>query len=227
MLTSLQIGETLSNQVPVRLVGSLIGVPVTSLDGNPFVIQGPVAAGFASSGNPIKVGGVYNSTPPTLITGQVGELQLDANALLKIREAFVPQYEDNTNLVAATQILPLASATYSPSLYAPLTQVTKKNIKSTQGNVFSIYITNDNAAVRYFQLHDKASDPVATNVPLYSFKIPAGTVNNPGVLILDDAFFGKGGHNFPTGIGWSVSTTLATFTDSATNTEHIVVIHYK
>lgn len=47
------------------------------------VIAGNVAAGVADSGNPIKIGGVYNAAPPTLLTGQRGDVQLDAYGNLK------------------------------------------------------------------------------------------------------------------------------------------------
>lgn len=44
------------------------------------VASGNVASGATDSGNPVKVGGVYNSTPPTLTNGQRGDLQLDTRA---------------------------------------------------------------------------------------------------------------------------------------------------
>lgn len=151
---------------------------------------------------------------------------MDVNANTKITNATGLAGEDLTNQVLGTQRKPIASSTYSGTVYTALTQVTKANVKASTGNVFSIYITNDNAAVRYFQLHNKATAPAATEVPLFSFKVPAGTANNPGVLELGTEFFGDGGYNFATGIGWAISTTMATFTDSATNTEHIPVITY-
>lgn len=51
---------------------------VTTLTG------GAVAHGAADSGNPLKVGGKYNSTPPTLNDGQRGDLQLDAKGSVKV-----------------------------------------------------------------------------------------------------------------------------------------------
>lgn len=39
---------------------------------------GNVAAGATDSGNPVKMGGVYNTTQPTLTDGQRGNLQLDS-----------------------------------------------------------------------------------------------------------------------------------------------------
>lgn len=45
-------------------------------------IVGNVPSGSADSGNPIKVGGVYNSSLPTVSTGQRVDLQLDSNGRL-------------------------------------------------------------------------------------------------------------------------------------------------
>lgn len=38
---------------------------------------GNAAAGATDAGNPVKIGGKYNATPPTLTDGQRGDLQLD------------------------------------------------------------------------------------------------------------------------------------------------------
>lgn len=170
--------------------------------------------------------GIYHATPTTRTEGQGGPLETDASGNLKVTLATQLGGENLTDDVMGVQNKPVASSTYSPTLYAPLTQVTKNVIKASAGNVLGIYITNDNAAVRYFQLHNKATAPAAAEVPIRSLKIPAGTANNPGVLILGRDFFGPGGQYLATGIGWAVSTTLATFTDSATNTEHIVNVDY-
>jgi hypothetical protein len=190
-------------------------------------VQGTAASGATATGNPVQQGGVYNTSAPTLTNGQAGAIQLDVNANEKVVEQYVATAEDNVNGVIAVQIKPTAASTYAPSVYAPLTQVTKNVIKASTGNVFSVYISNDNATVRYFQFHNKATAPAGTDVPVISIKVPAGTANNPGSVILDDAFFTKAGMNFATGIGWAISTTFGTFTDSATNTEHIVIVHYK
>lgn len=47
-------------------------------------VQGAVTSGTADSGNPIKIGGVYNSAPITLANGTRGDIQLDANGYLKV-----------------------------------------------------------------------------------------------------------------------------------------------
>jgi hypothetical protein len=168
----------------------------------------------------------YLSSAVTLANNEWHHLVSTVNGFLKVSLGDLIGGEDLTNNVMGTIAKPLAASTYSPSVYTELTQVTKANIKASTGNVLSFDITNDNAAVRYFQLHNKATAPAATEVPLYSFKVPAGTATAPGRLTLGREFWTEAGKNFPTGIGWAISTTYGTFTDSATNTEHILNLHY-
>ena len=51
---------------------------------NGIVATGNVASGAADSGNPVKAGGVFNTTPATLTTGQRGDLQLSSKGLLRV-----------------------------------------------------------------------------------------------------------------------------------------------
>jgi hypothetical protein len=172
------------------------------------------------------VEGVYESSPSTIVSGKYGVIGIDSTRNVKVTQATLLAGEDLTNNVMGTTSKPLAASTYAPSLYTELTQVTKANIKNATGNVFAIDITNINAAVRYLQLHNKATAPVATDVPLLSFIIPAGTATAPARLTLGNNFFTTAGVNFATGIGWAISTTYGTFTDSATATDHILNLLY-
>ena len=57
---------------------------IGSITNTGFQASGPVADGATATGNPLRVGGIYNSSPPTYTTGQIGTLQLDANGNLKV-----------------------------------------------------------------------------------------------------------------------------------------------
>lgn len=179
----------------------------------------------AAAGNPLPVGGKYNSSAPTYDNGDRVETQFDVNGNKKMTLATALAGEDLTNDLIGTIPKPKPVSTYSPSLYSEITQVTSANIKATTGNVLAIYCTNVNAAVRYFQLHNKATAPAAAEVPIYSFPIPAGSATVPSVLILGHEFWTMAGKNFATGIGWAISTTYGTFT-AATASEHIAYVHY-
>lgn len=167
--------------------------------------------------------GRYNATPPTLADGNAVVLQVDAAGNLKGVEQYAPAAEDNTNGVLAHVTKPLAVSTYCATLYTYFAgAVTKANVKASAGNVYSFTVTNRNAAARYFLLHNKASAPAAAEAGLVAFMVPAGST-----LTIGDQWFRDAGVNFATGIGWSIGTTVATFTDSATASEHEVQIQYK
>lgn len=73
--------------------GNLTGIQV---DVNGYqMIVGSVASGATDSGNPVKVGGVFNTTFPTLSDGQRGDIQLDSSA----RQIIAPL--TNTSVVKA------------------------------------------------------------------------------------------------------------------------------
>lgn len=184
--------------------------------------QGTAAAGATAVGNPNRVAGVTRpiANKQTRTNGQVADLTTDENENAWVRESYAPQAEDNTNNVIAMVKKFVAASTYTATRSTSFGTATKANILAAPGVPVSVYATNENAAVRYFQLHNKASAPAGTDVPLYSFPIPAGTANNPGTLILDQSWFEN--DFFTTGVGWSVGTTKATFTDSATASEHTV-----
>lgn len=114
----------------------------------------------------------------------------------------------------------------STEYYKNAGAATKANIKAAAGQVSSIRVTNANAALRYFQLHDKATAPAAADTALRSWITPAGTATVPTVLILNRENFDDC-VRFGTGIGFAVSTTDTTFTDSATAAEHVVEVNYR
>lgn len=115
----------------------------------------------------------------------------------------------------------VATSVNTPTRSADFGTVTKLSVKGSAGNVFGVIAHNNNAAARYLLLHNKATTPAASDVPLYAFLIPPGSYVSIG-----EAFFGQSGTNFTTGIGWAISTTTATFTDGATAGEHAVHVHY-
>lgn len=53
----------------------------------PWSVVGNVAAGASDSGNPVKIGGVYNSTLPTLTNGQRGDVQLSSKGTVIVSGA--------------------------------------------------------------------------------------------------------------------------------------------
>jgi hypothetical protein len=108
----------------------------------------------------------------------------------------------------------------------PLTQALgtsiKTNVKTAPGRVKSFRVTNANAAVRFFQIVDKASVPVNGDTPLFAFLIPAGTATAPGLLEIHATLFSPGGVWCPTGVSWAISAAASPVDGTPTASEHIV-----
>lgn len=187
-------------------------------------IGGTIAAAAADSGNPVKIGGKYNTSPPTLTNGQRGDAQLDVNANLMATLATLVAGEDITNAVLGTLMKPVASSTYSPSSFQDFGTATTFSVKASAGNVYALAVSNANAAVRYMQLHNKASAPAGGDTAAASYLIPAGTAAAPAIREIPSVFFSPS-YYLSTGIGLAISTTATTYT-AATNGDHTVAVRY-
>lgn len=80
-------GTTTNNGIAnCTSVSSTNPLPVTSGSGTSSTsVQGTSASGSTAVGNPVGVGGIYLTTPPTLTDGQRGDLRLDANENLNTK----------------------------------------------------------------------------------------------------------------------------------------------
>lgn len=85
-----------TSATPVQLVNPDTGIPYAASSGTPAAtdgsnnrrVVGDSNAGVADSGSaPVKVGGVFTSTLPTLSNGQRSNLQLDASGRLIVKIA--------------------------------------------------------------------------------------------------------------------------------------------
>jgi hypothetical protein len=143
---------------------------------------------------------VYNSTPPTVTNTNRVDLQANVNGQLLVAQEVTSHFYN-----VATDI--------------------DISVKASAGRLKSIRATNDNAAVRYLLIHNKASAPVGGDAPIAAYPIPAGTPTNPGVIELGKDFFLDNGLVLSTGIAVAISTTAATYT-AATVAEHTVAGMY-
>ncbi len=215
---------TADSTTPLSLSGG--AVPVTVSGSSTLIAVGNVASGTADSGNPVKVGGKYNASAPTLSDGQRGDLQLTVNGFLKAELASLLAGEDLTNNVMGTITKPIAASTYAYSSDNQMTQVTNRNSKSSAGNVFSVAVSNFSTKTIFFQLHNKASAPVQGDVPVLSIPVPIGSGSTIALFKLGREDFGEGGHYLSTGVSWAVSSSYGIFGDGTTAANHVVVVKY-
>jgi len=89
-------------------IGSAAAVPAGTERGlitrpiGPLTTHGNVVSGATDAGNPVKVGGVYNSTEPTLTSGQRGDLQLDKAGAVSVRQRTLDTYKVIGRVAAVT-----------------------------------------------------------------------------------------------------------------------------
>jgi len=95
------------------------------------------------------------------------------------------------------------------------------SVKGTPGSLLSLSVTSINAAIRYVQVHNKASAPATNDVPILSIPISAGSATAATRLALGASDFGEAGFPCSVGVAIGISTTAATYT-AATATDHHV-----
>lgn len=144
---------------------------------------------------------------------------------ISVTEQLAPAYEDNANGVAAVLHKPTITPTYSGTSFQAVGNDVDIAVKTAPGNLLSIRATNVNAAIRYLQIHNKASAPSSGDTATISIPIAAGSATEPAVVQLGSDFFGSNGLYLSTGISIGVSTAATTFT-AATAADHVVTGMY-
>lgn len=113
-------------------------------------IQGNVAAGSADSGNPVKIGGVYNSSPPTFTTGQRADFQTDSQGRQKVT---IPPLSNTTDSITTYGTVAEQASLSAGSLNADLVPSTDVSlyrwaslqITGTWSGTISFQGSNDNS----------------------------------------------------------------------------------
>ena len=122
---------TVDVTVSFNTVTSASGGGATGASANQ--IQGNIASSATDSGNPVKVGGVYNTTLPTLTNGQRGDMQMDYKGVQYIDEYTKSAGEDLTNDVLKVE---------QRFSYYNITTNTTVTIKSGSGFIHGFTINN-------------------------------------------------------------------------------------
>lgn len=192
-----------------------------TLDG---VAAGSVAAGGADSGNPVKVGGRYSATAPTLDDGDRGDLQLDGNSNLRVTQATALAGEHLALDTLGVTPKPVISSTYSGTVFADFGSNKSASVTVVPSMLKSIRATNVNAAVRYLQVFNLAAAPTEdSSAPVLSIPIPAGSATAPAAVAVGANELGEAGLYLSAGLAWGISASVGVFNaDAVTASEHTV-----
>lgn len=94
------------------------------------------------------------------------------------------------------------------------------SVKPSAGQLYWVYVTNTNAAIRWLKFYNKASAPtVGTDVPVLVLGIPGNTAGAGGTVSITI------GIQFTTGIAFATTTGVAD-ADSAAVAANELVINY-
>lgn len=87
--------------------------------------------------------------------------------------------------------------------------------KATAGQVFGWYLSNENAATRYFKVYNETGAPVVgTDIPVLTIPIPGGAAANVEF---------NNGIEFTAGIGYALTTGVADADVAAVAADEIVI----
>lgn len=168
--------------------------------------QGNVANDGVDSGNPVKVGGVYNSTKPTVASGDRVDWQMTNRGEGQVVEQNAAVAEDNTIGVIWTHDRGTSSSTNANSRDTSTALESSSVIKAGAGRLYEIDYVNTSGSTVYFQVFNSTTVPIDTTVPSLSFYVPAGQSLQRS--------YPKGKY-FSTGAVWATSSTAGTKTLTA------------
>ncbi len=202
----------------------LTGIVGTSADhveigweaGGPAALHAGAAGTITSASGVLNTLGVvkYNATKPSLLDGQLTEMQGTNRGALLVANDEIPQAQDDTNRVVWTHDRPLADGTAGNTLtWVHALNGNGSVGKSSAGRLYRIFVQVTSA--KYIQLHNATAAPADTTAPLIGWYVPAG-----GSLDLDLSVHGM---YFSTGIYICASDTQATKTLSTSSDTQISV----
>ena len=133
---------------------------------------GGVASGATDSGNPIKVGGIYNSTAPTFTNGQRGDLQIDVKGNVNANLGTLISGEDQTNGVLKVE-----------GQFSGTTCTADTQVKSSAGFLHSLtfYCTDAAPTAGSIIVYDNTAE---SGTVIVNFQVTT-TFFNPFTLIFD------------------------------------------
>jgi hypothetical protein len=143
--------------------------------------------------------------------GGSGGLRIESASALEVSDLDVTTA---TELIASR----LAAA---PTASSDFGTATKALVVAGAAKLTGFIVANNEATVYYFQVHNKTTAPAATDVPVLSLQMPAGSM-----LAVGAGVFSGGGLAFALGIGWAWSSTAGTFTDAGTANLHSTTVLY-
>lgn len=154
-------------------------------------VLGNVASGASDSGNPVKVGGVYNTSAPTLTNGLRGDAQMDVAANLKV---YLATKLDSTNdsITLGGGLMPTGTAlnTYSNHITANATNtptastayISSIAVSNEVGGTTSTLTIQDKQGTPLKLVNGLATTALTTAPTIISFNTPVKMVSGIDII---------------------------------------------
>lgn len=146
-------------------------------------------------------------------------LKVDPSAVTSpVSLASLPALAAGSALAGRVNVDPQTANGLTPSKVISAASTNATSVKGSAGQVYTILVTNTNAAVRYLKLYDKATAPtVGTDVPKWTIPIPGNTAGAGVAIDISN------GLAFAVGIGLALTTGVADADTGAVAANEIVV----
>lgn len=153
---SVQIGESEASETTV-LAGSSGGTGSSASQ-----VQGNIASLATDSGNPVKTGGVYNSTAPTATNGQRVDTQMDVNGNTQVNLYTAIRGENATSDVMMISPKVISESTNAVSVDKSAALEASTVTKASAGRLYAATVRVDStlgSGTYYIQFLNAASLP--------------------------------------------------------------------
>jgi len=162
-------------------------------------VGGPVASGGSNADNPLKVGGVFNTTQPTVTNGQVVDGQYTARGAAIVSTG-ADTFNVTVNAGATVQAIPGTSGGASTCYFTSAATNNAQFCKASAGQVYMLRPINTTTTTYYLRMYNLASAPTCSSATGYLETIPVPPATAAG---------GAGGIAAAQSFGQAYSTGIA------------------
>lgn len=195
------------------------GIPrVTVANDSNVLVNGQAASGGADAGNPIKVGGIHLTTPPTFGNSQIGNLQIDTAGNLMVNIQAGASASSNITQFGGSNVQTGIGAS---GVGIPRVSISNDSAVIAGGNVASASTDLGNpvkvggvfrTSAPTFTNGQRSDLQVDTNGNL-KVNLAVGSISSSVIATGDSASGGADSGSNPLKIGGVYNTTLPTFTN--------------
>lgn len=193
---------------------TISGTVTSNAGTGPFPTAGMIASGGTNANNPVKTGGVFNTTQPTVTNGQIVDAQYTARGAAIVATGVDP-FAVNASQTGTWTVQPGNTANTTPWLVSP--QVASSGgsvpyhtlsaastnftiVKAVACQMYGFGLSNTSGSAIFVKFYDKISTPATTDTPKHTVQVPAN-----GTVIRALPF----GMKFVNGFGWAATGGVA------------------